>query len=165
MWLLPVYPSIHPSIHVCIHPSIYPSILLTIYLFFLFLPSSLPLFLLSFPVFHPPILLPGLPRFLPMQETKEMWVRSLGQEDSPGGGHGDSLQYSCLENLMDRWAWRATVHGVTMSLTWLKQLSTAHSMSFKLTRSSHCIPLHLPSDSHPSQESFLAFCFYTLHPI
>ena len=33
----------------------------------------------------------------------------------PGGGHDDSLQYPCLENLMDRGAWRATVHGVTES--------------------------------------------------
>ena len=31
---------------------------------------------------------------------------------SPGGGHGDSLQYSGLENPMDRGAWRAAVHGV-----------------------------------------------------
>ena len=36
---------------------------------------------------------------------------------SPGGGHGDPLQYSCLENPMDRRAWRATVHGVTKSRT------------------------------------------------
>ena len=32
---------------------------------------------------------------------------------SPGGGNGNPLQYSCLENPMDRGAWRATVHGVT----------------------------------------------------
>ena len=31
---------------------------------------------------------------------------------SPGGGHGNPLQYSCLETPMDRAAWRATVHGV-----------------------------------------------------
>ena len=31
----------------------------------------------------------------------------------PGGGNGNSLQYSYLENTMDRGAWRATVHGVT----------------------------------------------------
>ena len=31
-----------------------------------------------------------------------MWVQSLGQEDSPGGGHGKPLQYSFLENPMDR---------------------------------------------------------------
>ena len=30
----------------------------------------------------------------------------------PGGGHGNPLQYSCLENPMDREAWWATVHGV-----------------------------------------------------
>ena len=32
---------------------------------------------------------------------------------SPGGGNGNPLQYSCLENPMDGGAWRATVHGVT----------------------------------------------------
>ena len=33
----------------------------------------------------------------------------------PGGGHGNLLQYSCLENPMDRGAWQATVHGVVES--------------------------------------------------
>ena len=47
-----------------------------------------------------------------MQETQ---VRSLGQEDSPEGGYGNLLQYSCLENSMDRGAWWATVHGVAKS--------------------------------------------------
>ena len=32
---------------------------------------------------------------------------------SPGGGNGNSLQYSCLGNPMDRGAWLATIHGVT----------------------------------------------------
>ena len=49
----------------------------------------------------------------------EMWVWSLGQEDSPGGGHGNSLQYPCLENPMDRGAWRAAVRGATKSQTLL----------------------------------------------
>ena len=44
----------------------------------------------------------------------------LGLGRSPGGGHGNPLQYSCLENPMDRGAWRATVHGVTKSWTQLK---------------------------------------------
>ena len=35
---------------------------------------------------------------------------------SPGGGHGNPLQYSCLENPMDRGAWRDTVHVVAKSL-------------------------------------------------
>ena len=41
----------------------------------------------------------------------------------PGGWHGNPLLYSWLENPMDRGAWWATVHGVTKSRTWLKQLS------------------------------------------
>ena len=36
------------------------------------------------------------------QEMQEMWVQSLGQEDLLDGGHGTPLQYSCLENPMDR---------------------------------------------------------------
>ena len=47
------------------------------------------------------------------------WVGSLGWEDSPGEGNGNPLKYSCLENPMDRRVWRAIVHGVTKSRTWL----------------------------------------------
>ena len=50
------------------------------------------------------------------------WIPGLGR--SPGGGHGNPLQYSCLENAMDGGAWRATVHGVTKSQT---QLSDSHT--------------------------------------
>ena len=39
-----------------------------------------------------------------------------GSERSPGEGNGYPLQYSCLGNLMDRGAWRVTVHGVTKEL-------------------------------------------------
>ena len=42
-----------------------------------------------------------------------------GPGRSPGGGNGNPLLYSCLENPMDRGAWQATVHGVTKSQTWL----------------------------------------------
>ena len=38
-----------------------------------------------------------------------------GLERSPGGGHGNPLQYSCLQNPMDRGAWQAMIHGVTKS--------------------------------------------------
>ena len=41
----------------------------------------------------------------------------------PGGGHGNPLQYSCLENPMGRGAWWATVHRISKSQTPLKQLS------------------------------------------
>ena len=40
-------------------------------------------------------------------------IPELGR--SPGGGNGNPLQYSCLENSMDRGAWWATVHGVANS--------------------------------------------------
>ena len=48
-------------------------------------------------------------------------VRDVGlipeSRRSPGGGNGNPLQYSCLENAMDRGAWRATVHGVATEAT------------------------------------------------
>ena len=47
----------------------------------------------------------------------------LGAGRSPRGGHGNPLQYSCLENPTDRGAWRATVHEIT-DQTWLKRFST-----------------------------------------
>ena len=48
-------------------------------------------------------------------------VSRLGR--SPGGGHGNPLQYSCLKNPKDRGAWWATVHRVAKSRTRLKRLS------------------------------------------
>ena len=53
-----------------------------------------------------------------------------GSERSTGGGHGNPLQYSCLEKPMNRGAWRATVHRVAKSQTQLKQLST-HTCTFE----------------------------------
>ena len=51
------------------------------------------------------------------------------------GGHSNSLQYSCLENPMNREVWWATVHRVAKSQTWLKRLSTHNvkSVGSKLT--------------------------------
>ena len=50
-------------------------------------------------------------------------VRDVGSTSgpgrSPGGGDGNPLQYSCLENPMDTGAWPATIHGVTKSGTQL----------------------------------------------
>ena len=47
----------------------------------------------------------------------------LGSGRSPGGGHGNLLQYSCLKYPTNREAWQATVHRVAKSQTQLKQLS------------------------------------------
>ena len=58
---------------------------------------------------------------LAMQETQ---VQSLGLEDPLEKENGNPLQYSCMENPMDRGAWRKTVHGVT------KELDTSERVSF-----------------------------------
>ena len=50
-----------------------------------------------------------------------------GWERSPGEGNGNPLQYSCLEDPMDRRAWRAAVHGATKSRTRLKRLTHTHT--------------------------------------
>ena len=56
----------------------------------------------------------------------------LGLGSSPGGGHGNPLQYSCLENSTDRGAWQATVHRITKSGTWPKRLSMhTHTLYLK----------------------------------
>ena len=51
-----------------------------------------------------------------MQET-ETWVRAMGQEDPLDKETVNPLQYFCLENLIDRGACWATVHGITISQT------------------------------------------------
>ena len=47
-----------------------------------------------------------------------------GSGSSSSGEHGNSLQYSCLENPLDRGAWRAAVYSVAKSRTWLNRHST-----------------------------------------
>ena len=64
-------------------------------------------------------------------------IPGLGR--SPGEGNGNPLQYSCLENPMDRGAWWATVHGVAKSQTGLKQLSV-QSASWLLSSSAIILP-------------------------
>ena len=62
----------------------------------------------------------NLPAAQEMQETR---LPSLGPEDPLEKGNGNPLQYSCLENPMDRGAWWAMVHRVAKSQTRLKGLS------------------------------------------
>ena len=57
----------------------------------------------------------------------------------PGGEHGNPFQYSCLENPMDRGAWRATVHGITKSRTGLSINYALDSSTFHEERN---IKLH-----------------------
>ena len=69
----------------------------------------------------------NLPAMHGMQET---WVSPLGWIDAlpcpMGGGHGNPLKYSHLENPMDSGTWQATVHGVIKSQTRLKQTMHAY---------------------------------------
>ena len=67
---------------------------------------------------------------------------------SPGRGHGNPLQYSCLENLTDREAWRAKVHRFAKSRTWLKRLSTHACMHVYTHTNTHTYIIM--TDSHDS---------------
>ena len=71
----------------------------------------------------------GFPQWLSSKESvcnardsRDLGLIS-GSGRSPGGRQGNPVQYSCLENSMDRGAWWAIVHRVTKSQTWLKRLS------------------------------------------
>ena len=66
----------------------------------------------------------------------EIQVRSLGQEDPLREGHGNPLQYSCLENLMNRGSWWSTVHGISRSQ---KRLGT-HTRVHTQTQTTHTHP-------------------------
>ena len=56
-----------------------------------------------------------------------------GSGRTPGEGHGNLLQYSCLENPMDRGAWQATVHRVAKSRTWLKRHAQYRNSQLKVS--------------------------------
>ena len=59
-------------------------------------------------------------------------IPGLGR--SPGEGHGNILQYSCLGKSMDRGTWRATVHRVAKSWTWQKWFSNQENMAYPVNR-------------------------------
>ena len=60
------------------------------------------------------------------------WIPRSGR--SPRGRHGNPLQYCCLENAMDRGAWKTIVHRVAKSWTWLKRLSM-HRLATRIQES------------------------------
>ena len=102
-----------------------------------------------------------------MQETERRGLDPRSGR-SPGGGNGNRLQYSCLENPMDRGAWRAPVHGVAQSLTRLSRapaesdkpsglsdsagdLAPSLSTTFpSLLPSLHSLPFFLPPSPYSS---------------
>ena len=64
----------------------------------------------------------------------------LGSGRSPGRGHGNPLQYSCLENPMDRRVWQATVYRLAQSLTQLKWISMHRSVIWWWTKPYLTVP-------------------------
>ena len=96
---------------------------------------------------------------LPANAGDEGLIPGLGR--SPRGGHGNPLQYSCLENHMDRGAWKTIVHGVAKSQTQLKQLNTdVHTLTVLLSQVTVKNTFHIP------MLSFFAFLRWGLvsHP-
>ena len=80
-----------------------------------------------------------------------------GLGSSPGEGKDSPLQYSCLENPIDRGAWCTAVHGVTKSQTWLSDFT------FTLVFSMYSVITSLNSNNFPCSFqiwiSFISFCY------
>ena len=78
-----------------------------------------------------------------------------------GEGNGTPLQYSCLENLMDRGAWWAAVHGVAKNRTWLSDFTFTfhfHALEKEMATHSSVIAWRIPGMGEPgglpSMESY-----------
>ena len=70
----------------------------------------------------------------------------------PGGGHGNPLQYSCLENPVDRGAWWATVHGFSMSRTRLNDFTFTfylHALEKEMATHSSVLAWRIPGTGEP----------------
>ena len=83
-------------------------------------------------------------RNMPANEADSGSTPELGR--FPGGGDGKSLQYSCLENPMDKEAWWATVCGVAKSQIWLSDWA----------------PTHPPTHTHTHSHSHTGLSMYVL---
>ena len=74
---------------------------------------------------------PGRLQSIRLLRVRHDWVTSLSLS-CIGGGNGNPLQYSCLENPREGGAWWAAVYGVAQSRTWLKRLSSSSSSSYTI---------------------------------
>ena len=73
---------------------------------------------------------------------------------SPEEGHGNPLQYSCLENLMDRGAWQVTVQGVT-------ELDTTEATFSTHAQSTACLRWEICGDHSEEKDERLSCSFHS----
>ena len=78
-----------------------------------------------------------------------------GSGGSPGEGHGNPLQYSCLENPMNRGAWWATVHGEAKESDMMEVTSCTHTQAFMLKWQRWGIIVHLRG---PAKSELFTIC-------
>ena len=87
----------------------------------------------------------------------------------PGEGIGNPLQYSCLENSMDRGAWRATVHGVTKSQTRLRTHACVHARAFggsgPVCRVASWLQFHNPCKQDTLRHDACSWCMSTTNRV
>ena len=118
---------------------------------------------LSFTISLNLLKLMSIEAFLVVQSVKNppaMWetsVRSLGWEDPLEGGHGKTLQYSCLENPVARGTWRSAVQRVGHN--WVTKHSTQHICTESVMPPNHLILCHLLL-LLPSILPIIRFCFF-----
>ena len=81
---------------------------------------------------------------------------------SPGEGNGNPLQYSCLENPMDRRCWQVIVHGITEESDVTEATYDAHTRGMVVWHEYMCVQLCLtlcdPMDCSPPSSSFHGIC-------
>ena len=95
---------------------------------------------------------PGIHRYpFVVHSIIESW-----SESNPGEGNGNTLQYSCLGNPMDRGAWRATILGVVKSLAWLSNWTTTTTCGSEiLSWLIQAVITNLPSTGWLKPQTFL----------
>ena len=88
-----------------------------------------------------------------MQEIDVRGTSSIpGSGRSPGDGHSNPLQYSCLENSMDGRAWWATVHGIAKSQTRLRDFTFIfhfHALQKEMATHSSVLAWRIPGTGEP----------------
>ena len=109
---------------------------------------------------------------LTLNENNWFLILTKITEYYPGGGNGNTLQYSCLGNPMDRGAWRATVHGVAESQTRLSDRRCTHrifcflNVFIKWAMQKPCAPSGTPWNMHSlnlTMSNFILLYTWILH--